>query len=175
MLPPLCQAVDLPILVVQHMPPGFTRTFAESLARQTGRNVVEAAEGAPLERASVYVAPGARHLLLRGTSPAPLIAINEQPPENGCRPSADVLFRSAAAVFGGEVVAVILTGMGRDGAAGLGAIRRAGGHVIAQDQASSVVWGMPGSAVEAGVVDEVQPLDRIPAAVASVVSRPAPR
>ncbi|HEY7120768.1 MAG TPA: chemotaxis response regulator protein-glutamate methylesterase [Tepidisphaeraceae bacterium] len=171
MLPPLCRAVDLPILIVQHMPPGFTRSFAESLMRQTGRNVVEASDGVPLERASAYIAPGARHLLVRGTSATPLTALNEQPPENGCRPSADVLFRSAAAIFGGEVVAVILTGMGKDGAAGLGAIRRAGGHIIAQDQATSVVWGMPGSAVEAGVVDEVLPLDRIPAAVASVVNR----
>jgi two-component system chemotaxis response regulator CheB len=112
-------------------------------------------------------------LLLRGPSSAPLTALNDQPPENGCRPSADVLFRSAAATFGAELVSVILTGMGRDGTNGLGAIRRAGGHVIAQDQASSVVWGMPGSAVEAGVVDEIQPLDRIAVAVAAVVNRTA--
>lgn len=171
MLPALCAAVDLPILIVQHMPPGFTKSLAESLSRQTGRRVVEATEGMPLERATVYIAPGARHLLLRGSSMSPVIALNEQPPENGCRPSADVLFRSAAAVLAGEVVAVILTGMGNDGTAGLSAIRRAGGHVIAQDELSSVVWGMPGSAVEAGVVDEVHPLDRIAGAVASVVQR----
>jgi len=171
MLPVLCESVERPILIVQHMPPGFTKTFAESLTRQTGRHVVEAMDGMALDVSSVYIAPGAKHLLLRGTSVLPAIALNEQPPENGCRPSADVLFRSAAAVFGGEIVAVILTGMGRDGTAGLGAIRRAGGYVIAQDEASSVVWGMPGSAVEAGVVDEIQPLDRIPAAVAAVVNR----
>ena len=171
LMPELCRRVDVPILIVQHMPTGFTRTLAESLARQTGRKVVEASDGMTLEPASVYVAPGGKHLLVRGPSGAPLTDINEQPPENGCRPSADVLFRSAASTFGAEVVAVILTGMGQDGAAGLGAIRRAGGHVIAQDQASSVVWGMPGSAVEAGVVDEVHPLNRIAAAVASVVSR----
>ena len=171
MLPSLCQKIDLPILIVQHMPQGFTRTLAESLARQTGRRVVEATDGKPLESPSVYVAPGAKHLLLRGAPAVPQLALNEQPPENGCRPSADVLFRSAAAVLGGEVMALILTGMGRDGTAGLAAIRRAGGHVIAQDQASSVVWGMPGSAVEAGVVDEVHPLNAIPAAVAAVVGR----
>lgn len=171
LMPDLCQKVDVPILIVQHMPTGFTRTLAESLARQTGRPIVEATEGMTLEKRSGYVAPGGKHLLLRGPTGAPLTALNEQPPENGCRPSADVLFRSAASVLGAEVVAVILTGMGQDGTAGLGAIRRAGGHVIAQDQPSSVVWGMPGSAVEAGVVDEVHPLDRIAAAVALVVNR----
>lgn len=171
MLPALCQAVDLPILIVQHMPPGFTRSLAESLARQTNRRVVEAADGMPLEPATVYIAPGAKHLLLRGTCALPQLALNEQPPENGCRPSADVLFRSAAAVLGGEVIALILTGMGRDGTAGLGAVRRAGGHIIAQDEPSSVVWGMPGSAVQAGVVDDVQPLRSIPATVAAVVNR----
>ena len=175
MLPALCRATDLPILIVQHMPPGFTRSLAESLARQTGRRVVEAADGLPMEPATVYIAPGAKHLLLRGTPALPRLAINEQPPENGCRPSADVLFRSAAAVLGGEVVAIILTGMGRDGTAGLGAVRRAGGFVIAQDEATSVVWGMPGSAVEAKVVDEVHPLGAIPAAVGAIIHRfPAP-
>jgi len=173
MLPALSGAVKLPILIVQHMPPGFTRTLAESLARQTGRNTVEASDAMSIEASSVYIAPGAKHMLIRGSSSAPIIALNEQPPENGCRPSADVLFRSAAAVFGGDVVAIVLTGMGRDGTAGLGAIHRAGGYVIAQDQATSVVWGMPGSAVEAGVVDEVQPLDRIAAAVAAVINRKA--
>jgi len=173
LMPELCQKIDVPILIVQHMPAGFTRTLAESLARQTGRKIVEATEGMSLEPASGYVAPGGKHLLIRGTAAAPLTALNEQPPENGCRPSADVLFRSAAATFGAEVVAVILTGMGQDGTAGLGAIRRAGGHVIAQDQASSVVWGMPGSAVEAGVVDEVHPLDKIASAVSAVVNRVA--
>jgi two-component system chemotaxis response regulator CheB len=171
MLPALCQAVDLPILIVQHMPQGFTRSLAESLARQTNRTVVEAMDGMPLEASTVYIAPGAKHLLLRGTCALPQLALNEQPPENGCRPSADVLFRSAAAVLGGEVIALILTGMGRDGTAGLGAVRRAGGHVIAQDEPSSIVWGMPGSAVEAGVVDEVRPLSAIPAAVASIINR----
>ena len=171
MLPALCGAIDLPILIVQHMPAGFTKTLADSLSRRTGKTVVEAAEAMPLEPSAVYVAPGGKHLLMRGSGTSIVTALNEQPPENGCRPSADVLFRSAASVLGGEAVAVILTGMGRDGTVGLGAVRRAGGHVIAQDEASSVVWGMPGSAVEAGVVDEVHPLDRIAAAVAAVVNR----
>ena len=172
LLPALCNAVgELPILIVQHMPAGFTRTLAESLARQTGRKVVEATDGMPLKPSTVYVAPGGKHMVLRGPGASPVVALNEQPPENGCRPSADVLFRSAAAVLGSEVIALILTGMGRDGTAGLGAIRRAGGHVIAQDEATSVVWGMPGSAVEAGAVDDVRPLDQIASTTAAVMSR----
>ncbi|MGH7179904.1 MAG: CheB methylesterase domain-containing protein, partial [Tepidisphaeraceae bacterium] len=170
LLPELCKLVKLPILIVQHMPAGFTKSLAESLARQTGRSAVEASDGMTLSSADIFVAPGGRHLVLRGPAASVSLALNEQPPENGCRPSADVLFRSAAAVLGGEVIAVILTGMGRDGTAGLGAIRRAGGHVIAQDQATSVVWGMPGSAVEAGVTDEVHPLDRIAHAIANLVA-----
>jgi two-component system chemotaxis response regulator CheB len=174
LMPELCQKIDVPILIVQHMPAGFTRSLAESLARQTGRNIVEATEGMKLQPSCGYVAPGGKHLLVRGPSSSPLIGLNEQPPENRCRPSADVLFRTAAATFGAEVVAVILTGMGQDGTAGLGAIRRAGGYVIAQDEESSIVWGMPRSAVEAGVVDEVRPLNRIAAAVACVVHGKSP-
>jgi two-component system, chemotaxis family, protein-glutamate methylesterase/glutaminase len=170
-LPDLCGLIDQPILIVQHMPPDFTRSLAESLARQTGRTVIEAADGMPLRKGVVSIAPGGRHLLLRGSPDSPTMGLTDQPPENGCRPSADVLFRSAASVLRGGVVAVILTGMGCDGTAGLATIRRAGGHVIAQDEATSTVWGMPGSAVEAGLAHEVLPLDRIARAVAAVVSR----
>lgn len=174
MLPALCKFVDVPILIVQHMPANFTRTFAESLARQTGRRTIEATEGQPVDKSTIYVAPGGKHLLVRGSATGAVAGLNELPPENGCRPSADVLFRSAASVFGADTVAIILTGMGRDGTAGLAAIQRAGGYVIAQDEVSSVVWGMPGSAVQAGVVDEVKPLDQIPQAVASLISRAGP-
>jgi two-component system, chemotaxis family, protein-glutamate methylesterase/glutaminase len=173
MLPELCATVTAPILIVQHMPAGFTRPLAESLARQTGKNAVEATDGAPLESETVYVAPGGKHLLIRGSSASPTMGLTDQPPENGCRPSADVLFRSAAAVFGSGLLAVILTGMGRDGTVGLGAIQRAGGYVIAQDEASSVVWGMPGSAVKAGVTDDVRPLDQIARAAADLIRREA--
>jgi two-component system chemotaxis response regulator CheB len=169
LMPRLCSMVDLPILIVQHMPVSFTLSLAESLGRQTGWASCEAVEGAAVERSNIYVAPGGRHLVVRGAASAPVVGVNEQPPENGCRPSADVLFRSAAATFGGETVAIILTGMGRDGTAGLGAVKRAGGYVIAQDEASSVVWGMPGSAVEAGVTHEVLPLNQIARAVATIV------
>lgn len=172
-LPELCSRVSVPILVVQHMPPKFTQSLAESLARQTGQIVVEAVDGMPLTRARVFIAPGGKHLVLRGSPVLPLLGLSDAPPENGCRPSADVLFRSVAAVFGESVLALILTGMGCDGTEGLRAIRRAGGYVIAQDEASSVVWGMPGSAVEAGLADEVRPLSQIAAASAALLSASA--
>ncbi|HQY88155.1 MAG TPA: chemotaxis response regulator protein-glutamate methylesterase, partial [Tepidisphaeraceae bacterium] len=167
LLPELCSLINLPILLVQHMPHGFTQSLADSLARETKKVVVEATDGASIDAGTVYIAPGGQHLVIRGVGPSAKLGLSDQPPENGCRPSADVLFRSAASAFGGAVTAIILTGMGRDGTAGLGAIRRAGGYVIAQDEASSVVWGMPGSAVEAGVTNEVLPLNQIARAVSA--------
>jgi two-component system, chemotaxis family, protein-glutamate methylesterase/glutaminase len=170
-LPNLCALVDLPILIVQHMPKGFTASLAESLGRETKKRVVEATDGMPLETGTVYIAPGGQHLVIRGPASSAKTGLNEQPPENGCRPSADVLFRSAATVFGSAVAAIILTGMGRDGTAGLAALKRAGGYVFAQDEATSVVWGMPGSAVEAGVTDEILPVDQIARSVAAMLQR----
>jgi two-component system chemotaxis response regulator CheB len=170
LLPELSARVAVPILIVQHMPPDFTRSLAESIARQTQRTVIEVTDGAALTSAQIFIAPGGRHLVVRGAPAGAIAGLSEAPPENGCRPSADVLFRSVAAVFGRDVLALILTGMGRDGTAGLQAVRRAGGYVIAQDEASSVVWGMPGSAVQAGVVDEVRPLREIAAAAGAVVN-----
>jgi two-component system chemotaxis response regulator CheB len=165
-LPQLTRRVDAPIVVVQHMPAEFTRSLAENLARQSGVAIVEAEDGRLLEPRTVYIAPGGKHLVLRRDAHSRLVAgTNDQPPEQGCRPSASVLFRSAAAVLGGAAVAVVLTGMGNDGTAGLGPFKRAGGYVIAQDEATSVVWGMPGSAVEAGFVDAILPLAEIAATV----------
>lgn len=169
LLPPLCAATRLPILLTQHMPVGFTASLASTLAREAKARVIEAGDGMTLDSADVFVAPAGRHLVVRGTAEAPRLGLNDQPPENGCRPSVDVLFRAAAATFGGSLLAVILTGMGRDGAAGAGAIRRAGGYVIVQDEATSVVWGMPGSAVEAGVADEVVPLPAMAAAIRAAI------
>jgi two-component system, chemotaxis family, protein-glutamate methylesterase/glutaminase len=169
-LPELARRVEVPVLIVQHMPAAFTASLADTLARCTGRPVVEAGDNEPLAPGTTYVAPGGKHLVLRGDAARLRAGLNEQPPENGLRPSADVLFRSAAAVLGGGAVAVVLTGMGCDGTAGLGPLKRAGAHVIAQDEATSVVWGMPGSAVQAGLADEVLPLDRIAAAVQAVVA-----
>ena len=166
LLPEIAAGPDAPIIVAQHMPAEFTKSLAESLSRQCRIPVVEAIDGMAIESRTTYIAPGGKHLVLRRDSLGLLRAgTNEQPPESGCRPSASVLFRSAAAVLGGNAVAIVLTGMGNDGAAGLGPFKRAGGYVIAQDEATSVVWGMPGSAVTAGVVDEVLSLTSIAAAV----------
>ncbi|MBL8795785.1 MAG: chemotaxis protein CheB, partial [Planctomycetia bacterium] len=170
LLPELCQQVELPILVVQHFPPGFTQFLAENLQRHCPHQVVEASDGERVQPRHVYIAPIGKHLLVRrGADGQVLTALNEQPPENGFRPSADVLFRAAATVYGAAAVALVLTGMGSDGSAGLGPLKRAGAHVIAQDEASSVVWGMPSSAVATGLVDEVLPLERIPEAIAGLL------
>jgi two-component system chemotaxis response regulator CheB len=177
LLPDLCPALRVPVVVVQHMPaafPEFLRSLADMLARLTGCPVVEARDGDVAAPGTVYVAPSDRHLLLRaGPGRGVATALNDQPKENGFRPSADVLFRSAAAVLGGEAVAVVLTGMSgdrADGTAGLRPLKRAGGRVIAQDEASSVVWGMPGSVVVAGLADAVLPLGEIAAAVRALVA-----
>ncbi|HVS36106.1 MAG TPA: chemotaxis-specific protein-glutamate methyltransferase CheB [Gemmataceae bacterium] len=169
LLPDLRRRVELPVLIVQHMPPRFTQSLAESLARRVGGRVVEAADGDHVQSGTVYIAPGGRHLVLRSQGGRVLTGLNDQPPENHCRPSADVLFRSAAAALGGEAVAVVLTGMDCDGTAGLRPLKRAGAYVIAQDEATSVVWGMPGSVVRAGLADEVLPLGDIAAAVQALV------
>ncbi len=173
LLPDLCRRISLPVLLVQHMPPNFTRSLAESLARLTQQVVVEAADGMTLSSARVFVAPGGKHMVLRGSAATPIVGLSDAPPENGCRPSADVLFRSVAAMFGPGVLALILTGMGNDGTKGLAAVRRAGGYVIAQDEITSVVWGMPGSAVEAGVVDEIRGIRDIAPAAAGAVQAAA--
>ena len=137
----------------------MTRYFAESLGRKCTYRVVEASDGEAVEPRTAYVAPGGRHMVLRKQGDRVSIALNDQPPENGCRPSVDVFFRSVADAYPRSVIAVVLTGMGTDGAKGLGPLKRSGAYVIAQDEATSVVWGMPGAAVATSQVDEVLPLE----------------
>jgi two-component system chemotaxis response regulator CheB len=174
LLPELTSAVALPVCIVQHMPAGFTKTLAESLERKCSAAVFEAEDGQLVEDRTVYIAPGGRHMLVRMRSRTSFVlSLNDQPPQNNCRPSADVLLRSAAAAYGADAIGIILTGMGCDGAQGLAALRRAGAFTIAQDEASSVVWGMPGSAVAAGCVDQILPLPQIAAAVRQLVKGPA--
>jgi len=170
MLPELSKVAPLPVFIVQHMPPLFTTSLAGSLDSKCGHTVIEAKDGDRVAADHIYIAPGGRHLAIqRREGGAVYTMLNDQAPENGCKPSVDILFRSAAAAYGGRVIAIVLTGMGCDGAKGLAPLKRAGAFVLAQDEASSVVWGMPGSAVATGTVDEVQPLDRIPAAVKNVL------
>ncbi len=167
MLPRLTQLVRLPIIIVQHMPPKFTASLAESLGRVCGHQVHEAVDGQAIEAGHVYIAPGGQHLVVRRLlTGAVVCGVNDNPPENGLRPNVDVMFRSAAQVWGGNVVAVILTGMGSDGAKGLAPLKRAGAPVVVQDEATSIVWGMPGAAVAAGLADQVLPLEAIPDAIA---------
>jgi two-component system chemotaxis response regulator CheB len=168
LLPELCRSIDQPVLIVQHILAGFTAPLAESLARQVGRPVVEAAHGDLVRPQTIYLAPAGQHLLVRAMEGGVRLVLNQQPPENGCRPAADVLFRSAAAVYGADLVAVVLTGMLDDGARGICPIKRAGGHVLVQDEASSVVWGMPASALATGCVDEVVPLDQLAGRIAAL-------
>lgn len=151
----------VPVLVVQHMPALFTRLFAGRLDRSCPLKVVEAVDGQLVEAGSIIVAPGDHHLAVRRHGADVRVQLTQDPPENYCRPSVDVLFRSAAAVYGGGVLACVLTGMGRDGTKGAERIRAAGGRVVVQDAASSVVWGMPGAVVAAGHANNIVPLDQI--------------
>ncbi len=170
LLPLLPKDFGVPVAVVQHMPPIFTQSLAESLSGKCSLRVREAADGDKLEPGSVLLAPGGRHMRLAPCPGALAHAqITDDPPENNCRPAVDYLFRSAANNFPGRAMAVILTGMGSDGTLGLRLLKRRGCFTIAQDEASSVVFGMPKAAIEAGVVDLVLPLDAIAARILAAV------
>lgn len=148
----------LPIVVVQHMPPVFTRHLANRLDQDSALTVREATGHETLEPGQVLIAPGNYHLQLERQGVAVKAVLHQGVPENSCRPAVDVLFRSAANVFGANCLAVVLTGMGQDGLRGAQAIVGAGGTVLAQDEASSVVWGMPRAVAEAGLARQVIPL-----------------
>ncbi|HET6532062.1 MAG TPA: CheB methylesterase domain-containing protein, partial [Actinoplanes sp.] len=151
--------------VTQHMPPVFTRMFAERLDRSTPLTVVEAADGMEVIAGTVYIAPGDRHLVVLRRGTATVTQLSSAPPENSCRPAVDVMFRSVAQLYGAAAYAAVLTGMGQDGRRGAKVLRDAGAEVLAQDEQSSVVWGMPGAVVAAGLAAEILPLDRIAVAL----------
>ncbi|MFC0713880.1 chemotaxis-specific protein-glutamate methyltransferase CheB [Cellulomonas biazotea] len=164
----------VPVLVVQHMPPVFTRQLAARLDRLGPATVVEAGDDEPLLPGHVYIAPGDRHLVVDARTGMLRTALSDAPPINFCRPAADVLFRSAVRAVRGEILAVVLTGMGADGRGGCAEVVDAGGTVVVQDQASSVVWGMPGAVAAAGLAHRVVPLDDIPGVLHDIlVPRPA--
>jgi two-component system chemotaxis response regulator CheB len=169
-IPKLDADFPVPILAVQHMPPMFTASLADRLRNLSKISVIEAKEGNVIEKGVMYIAPGGRHTVVkRDRFSNKIIGLIDSPPVNSCRPSVDVLFLSAAMVYKGNVLAVILTGMGNDGLSGTAALRREGAFVMVQDEKSSVIWGMPGSVVEAQLADEIVPLDRIAARITQIV------
>jgi two-component system chemotaxis response regulator CheB len=155
-------AIDrAPLLITQHMPPTFTTVLAEHLSRIGGRGAHEAEDGEPVLAGGIYVAPGGRHMRVTRDQNSIRIVLGDDPPISFCRPSVDPLFSSAAQVWGSSALAVVLTGMGSDGCHGAADIAAAGGSVIAQDEASSVVWGMPRAVAQAGLCSAVLPLTDI--------------
>jgi len=161
MLAQIPAAFPVPIVIVQHMLASFTRHFADRLAAQCQIKIVEASPGELLAPGCAYIARGDYHLVVERKAGRAQLAINQDPLENFCRPAVDVLFRSVAHCYGAGALALVLTGMGHDGLHGSIAIREAGGDVIVQDEASSVVWGMPGFIARAGLASQVLALDQI--------------
>lgn len=160
----------LPVLIVQHMPPIFTAVFAEHLATRTGLPAAEGKADERVEPGRIYVAPGGRHMGLAAAAGGPIIKLTDGPPVNFCRPAVDVLFKDAAVVFGAATATVILTGMGSDGTNGARALTEAGGPVLAQDEATSTVWGMPGSVARAGLAEAVLPLPELATALRAMIT-----
>jgi two-component system, chemotaxis family, protein-glutamate methylesterase/glutaminase len=160
-IPELPADLPVPVVIVQHMPPLFTKMLAERLHSKSKIKVFEGQPGMVLQPGTAYLAPGDYHMVLQRKGVQTLLALNQEPPENSCRPAVDVLFRSVAALYGGATLGVILTGMGQDGLRGCELLRDAGAQILAQDEASSVVWGMPGFVAKAGLADRVLPLSLI--------------
>jgi two-component system chemotaxis response regulator CheB len=160
-LPRIPNDFPVPIVVVQHMPPIFTRLLAERLAGRSAIPVEEGSPGAVLSPGHAWIAPGNFHMKVTRTGLTSRLNLNQGPPENSCRPAVDVLFRSVAAAYGANVLGVVMTGMGSDGVLGAQDICDAGGNVIIQDENSSVVWGMPGLVHASGLDDAAYPLDQL--------------
>jgi two-component system chemotaxis response regulator CheB len=176
LLPALPANFPLPVLIVQHMPELFTSLLAERLNSRCRLRVCEAAEAMPADPGSVYIARGNWHMEVTpapAASARPRLHLSQGPPENYCRPAVDVMFRSVVHAYGGAVLGVVLTGMGSDGLNGSRMIRQHGGSVLAQDEASSIVWGMPGAVTQAGVATRVLPLQAIAPEILKRVA-PAP-
>jgi two-component system chemotaxis response regulator CheB len=161
LLPLLPASFPVPVVIVQHMPPVFTKMFAQRLDGKCALSVKEAEDGDVVAPGRILIAPGDRHMEVRRVGNALQVKLTQGPPENFCRPAVDVLFRSVAAAYGQHVLAAVLTGMGSDGARGAEVLRRGGAEVLAQDEASSVVWGMPGAVVGAGLAHRVLPLNQL--------------
>jgi len=175
LIPALPKDLGVPVLIVQHMPPMFTRLLAERLDGASSLAVREAGHDEWVEPGHVLLAPGGRHLEVHRKGTRVYTALTDGPLENSCRPAADVLLRTASRAYGAGTLGVIMTGMGGDGRRGTEHVRDVGGHVLVQDEATSVVWGMPGAAVQAGTVDAVVPLPELAAAISTRVRSSAPQ
>jgi two-component system chemotaxis response regulator CheB len=170
-IPQLPAGFPVPVLVVQHMPPIFTKLLAERLSAQAQMPVEEARFGARPDAGTIWMAPGDFHLVVRREGTRLSLQTHKGPFENSCRPAVDVLFRSVAEIYGAASLAVVMTGMGQDGLRGCEDIRGAGGQVVVQDEASSVVWGMPGFVANAGLADKILPLDQLPGEIVRRVEK----
>lgn len=170
LLPGISARLSVPVVIAQHMPPGFTRVLAERLERVGGLPVSEAVQGTPLLPGRVYVAPGNFHLTVSRRPEGMAVEVSQGPLENSCRPSADALFRSVAEAYGPAALAVVLTGMGQDGLRGCEALKGSGGRVLVQDEKTSVVWGMPGAVAREGLADEILPLESMGARIAECLA-----
>jgi two-component system chemotaxis response regulator CheB len=165
----------VPVVITQHMPPVFTRLLAQRIDSSAGIHVREAVDGDVLEPGVVHIAPGDHHMVFERMAASVKVRLHQGDPVNFCRPAVDVMFASAVDVFGGDVLAVILTGMGHDGRDGSAMLKERGARVLAQDEQTSVVWGMPGAVVQAGIADAVLPLDQIGPTITSTVAEASRR
>lgn len=168
-IPHLPRELPAPILIVQHMPPVFTQVLAQRLNGTSLLKVREAVHRDRLEAGSVYIAPGDYHMRVAGSAREGWITLDQQPPENGCRPAVDALFASAAPIYGPNLLAIVLTGVGHDGTKGAQHVRRLGGTVWVQDEATSIAWGMPSSVLEAGAAQRALPLSQLSKAIVEAV------
>lgn len=155
------KGLDIPIVITQHMPPTFTKILAQHIEQHSGVKCYEGETGMKIETGNVYIAPGGYHMLFEKDENGLCIALNEEPPENFCRPSVDPMMRSLIEIYGKKILAVILTGMGADGLKSCRTLVETGGVVVAQDEASSIVWGMPGAVAMDGICTQVLPLDQV--------------
>ncbi len=169
-LGPIARRISAPILIVQHMPRSFTKIFAEKLGEHVGRPCREPIDHDPIMPGSMFLAPGDFHMRIAKSARGHEIRLDQGAQVHFCRPAADPLFESAASIYGGRVLGVVLTGMGSDGAAGSGRVVEAGGRVIVQDEASSVVWGMPGSVAQAGYAEAIKPLPELGSMALSIMN-----
>ena len=171
MLPRFPADFPVPIVIVQHMPPVFTKSLADDLDKRCALRVLEAYDGHVVRPGEVLVAPGGKQMKVERRDDRVVVCVTDDPPENSCRPAVDYLFRSVAAVYGERAVGVIMTGMGNDGSAGCRVLKARGAQIVVQDEASCVVFGMPRQPTEEGIADVVAPLDRLAAELVSLVAK----